>query len=192
VKFQDPLEQAFTMDVPQGWSVKGSLFRLGYSDYRAMIDLQSAGGKTGIRVGDVAIRSYSLASQFHQREGNLYDLGAQAQMTVARYRSGQDFAVLYAKTRFSSLCQNLTPKQSDGPAPIQDKSAQTSPREVQSSAGEVTYRCEDGSGPRTAYVYARTTLYQGLWQVSMLASFITPADQVAVARNILLRCSQSL
>lgn len=31
VKFQDPLEHAFSADVPQGWTAKGGLFRLGYS-----------------------------------------------------------------------------------------------------------------------------------------------------------------
>jgi hypothetical protein len=192
VKFQDPLEQAFTMDVPQGWSAKGGLFRLGYSDYRAMVDLKSADGKADIRMGDVAIPSYSLPSQYHQREGDPYDLGAQAQMTVARFRSGQDFAVLYARSRFRTLCQSLTPKQSDGYAPIQDNGGQSSVGAIQSSAGEATYQCQGGPEARTAYVYAKTTLYQGLWQVSMLASFVAPAEQVGIARSILLRCSQTL
>jgi hypothetical protein len=192
VRFQDPLEQAFTMDVPQGWSVKGGLFRLGYSDYRAMVDLKSADGKTDIRVGDVAIPSYSLPSQYHQREGEPYDLGAQAQMTVARYRSGQAFADLYAKSRFKSVCQSFTPKQSEGAAPVEDKSEQFSSGAAGSSAGEATYQCESGAGSRTAYVYARTTHYQGLWQVTMLASFIAPAEQAGVARNILLHCTQTL
>lgn len=34
VKFQDPFEHAFTVDVPKGWTAKGGLFRLGYSDAR--------------------------------------------------------------------------------------------------------------------------------------------------------------
>jgi hypothetical protein len=190
VKFQDPFEQAFTMEVPQGWSVKGGLFRLGYSDYRLMVDLNSADGKADIRLGDVAIPSYSAPSQYHQREGEPYDLGAQAQMTVARYRSGQEFADLYAKSRFKSVCQSLTPKQNEGAAPVQDNSAQRAGGAVSSSVGESTYQCDGGS--RAAYVYARTTLFQGLWQVTMLASFIAPTEEVGNARAILLRCSQSL
>ena len=32
--FQDPTEQAFTVEVPKGWTIKGGLFRVGYSDAR--------------------------------------------------------------------------------------------------------------------------------------------------------------
>ncbi len=50
-KFQDPFEHAFTIEVPQGWTVKGGLFRVGYSDYRPMLDLQSPDGKAPDPVG---------------------------------------------------------------------------------------------------------------------------------------------
>ena len=36
VKYEDPLEHAFTLDVPQGWSVKGGTFRPGYSDHHIL------------------------------------------------------------------------------------------------------------------------------------------------------------
>jgi len=101
VSFQDPVESAFTLDVPQGWTAKGGLFRMGYSDARPMVDIQSPDGRIDVRLRDVAIPSYFVPNQLHPREGEIYDLGAQAQLTVARYRSAQEYVGLYAESRGS-------------------------------------------------------------------------------------------
>nr|HEV7952844.1 hypothetical protein [Candidatus Acidoferrales bacterium] len=114
LKFTDPLEQAFTLEVPQGWTVKGGMFRLGYSDHREMIDMTSPDGKINIRIGDLSIPPYFLPNQYH-REGEIYDLGAQAQGRVARYRTGQEFSTAYGKVRFARVCTSVTPKQSSLP-----------------------------------------------------------------------------
>jgi len=53
-RMEDPVEHAFTLDVPQGWTARGGLFRLGLSDYRPMVDLKSPDGRTNIRLGDVS------------------------------------------------------------------------------------------------------------------------------------------
>ena len=102
-KYEDPLEQAFTLEVPKGWTVKGGMFRLGYSDHRRMVDMTSPDGKINVRVGDVAIPTYFLPNQYHH-EGEVYDLGAQAQGRVARYRSGQEFAQAYGR---GSICAGM-------------------------------------------------------------------------------------
>lgn len=190
-RFQDPYEHAFTLDVPQGWAVKGGLFRLGYSDVRPMIDITSPDGQTNIRMGDVAIPAYAVPNQYHPKEGEPYDLGAQAQMTVARYRSGEDFARLYALQRFPRLCQKLEPQPVDSNPPVRDYVPPGAPAPSQSSAGQVSYRCESAQGTRVAYVYAKTSLFNALWQVTSLASFIAPAQELPEARDILLHLSQS-
>jgi len=189
VKFQDSFEHAFTVDVPKDWTVKGGLFRLGYSDARPMIDLLSPDGRINIRLGDVSIPAYSVPNQSH-REGEIYDLGAQAQLTVAHYRTGQEFADAYGQSRFKSVCATLRSEPVDSEAPVRD----FIPDEIaplKSSAGQAAFLCGAGREPRTAYVYAKTSLYQGFWTLHGLASFSAPADQVAVARAVLLRCSQS-
>ncbi|HTQ54893.1 MAG TPA: hypothetical protein VMI94_10555 [Bryobacteraceae bacterium] len=189
--FQDPFERAFTVDVPQGWTVQGGMFRLGYSDYRPMVDMRSADGRSYFRLGDVAVPSYSMPSGFHAREGETYDLGAQAQMTVAAYRSGQDFVRLYARGRFLGMCQSLTVEDAHEPAAVVDRGP-LSPGVVRTSVGEAMYRCQTKQGPRIAYAYARTALYQGLWQVSMLASFMAPPEQAETVRAIARRATESL
>jgi hypothetical protein len=190
-RFQDPFEKAFSLEVPQGWTVKGGLFRLGYSDERPMVDLRSPDLRTNIRLGDVAIPSYSLPTRFHSREGERYDLGEQAQMTVAAYRSGQDFARLYAQARFLGMCKSLTVETAPEPMRIKDMVAPGA-GPLRSSFGEIAYRCQTDHGARLAYAYARTALYNGLWQVTTLASFLAPPEQAAAARKIVQRCAESL
>lgn len=181
--YQDPLEQAFKLDVPSGWAVKGGMFRLGFSDHRIMVDMTSADGKVNIRLGDLAIPTYFLPNQFH-REGEVYDLGAQAQGRVARYRTGEEFAQAYGRVRFARLCPNLTPQQTSLP-PVTKLDAP--PGVSQASEGEATFAC----GDRTAYVYAQTALTGGLWQVSSLASYVAPEGQVALARSIIQHSAKS-
>ena len=66
--------------------------------------MTSPDGKINIRIGDLAIPTYFLPNQFHH-EGEVYDLGAQAQGRVARYRTGQEFAKSYGEARRAYLPQ---------------------------------------------------------------------------------------
>jgi hypothetical protein len=184
--FQDPFEQAFTVDVPQGWTVKGGLFRLGYSDVRPMLDLSSPDGRINIRFGDVAIPAYYVPDQLHPTEGDNYDLGAQAQLTIARYRTGQQYAAIYSAGRFKGVCANPASRQPDAGPPLQDPPQD--PPALQNTSGQTASRCDSN---RVTYVYATTSLFQGFWTVRTLASFIAPADQAANARSILVRCAAS-
>jgi hypothetical protein len=182
-KYEDPLEQAFTLEVPRGWTVKGGMFRLGYSDHRVMVDITSPDGKINIRLGDLAIPTYFLPNEFHH-EGEVYDLGAQAQGRVAKYRSGQEFAKAYAKVRFARVCQNLTPQQTTLPPITKSDTPQGA---SEASEGEATYAC----GDRTGYVYAQTALMGALWQASSLASYVAPEGQVTLARGVVSHSSKS-
>jgi hypothetical protein len=191
-KFQDPFEHAFTIEVPQGWTVKGGLFRVGYSDYRPMLDLRSPDGKTQIRSGDVAIPSYTSPNQYHTREGEINDLGAQAQSVYARYRTGKEFAALYALTHFKTLCQTLTPEETDQTSPVKEPDSGQGSANSKTSAGAISYRCDSGQSSRRAYVYARTTVSPpSLWQVTALVSYIAPADEISLVRGVLMHGSQT-
>jgi hypothetical protein len=190
VKFEDPSERAFTMDVPKGWTVRGGLFRLGYSDERAMVDLTSPDGRIHVRIGDVSIPSYEVPNQFHPKEGEVYDLGAQAQLIVARYRTGPEFAVLYSHARFYRSCQNPAADAADVDFVMQDY-LPADANAKQTSTGQIAYRCETSQGPKIAFAYARTSSYGNLWQVPALVSFMSAPDEVALARSIALHCTHS-
>jgi hypothetical protein len=192
VQFQDPREKGFTMEVPQGWTVKGGLFRLGYSDVRFMVDMQSPDGKVDVRIGDVAVPIYSLpAAPYHLKEGSVVDLGAEAQMIVAKYRTGPQFAVLYAQARFGNICKNPQADQAD----MQTAAPSSLPSQMQAtqtSAGRIAVRCDASGGAAVAFAYAQTSLYGGLWMATSLDSYIATPDQASAAWNILLHCANSV
>lgn len=189
-QFQDPYEHAFALDVPEGWTVKGGLFRLGYSDERPMVDLRSPDGSIEIRLGDVAIPSYTVPNAYHAHEGEVYDLGAQARLIVARYRTGPEFAVLYSQARFGKECRNPQPDAADAGMTVPDYLPQENATEA--SAGQIAWRCETPGGARVAFAYTKTALYQGIWQVPTLVSFVAPPEKAAAARTLALHCAHSL
>lgn len=187
-QFQDPFEQAFSAEVPQGWSVRGGLFRMGFSDERPMIDITSPDGQVNVRLGDVAIPTYTEPNQYHAREGEIYDLGAQAQLVIARYRSGPEFAVAYSHVRFYQDCHDAVSDSTNvdfavpGYIPVEGQP-------TQSSAGQIAYRC--AGGQKLAYAFARTSESQALWGAVTLGSFLTAIDRVAQARTVLTHCAQT-
>ena len=193
-KFQDPREQAFDIDVPAGWSVRGGLARMGYSDARAMVDVASPDGAVNVRLGDFWIPVYALPTQLHPREGEILDLGAQAQLTVSRYRSGQEFSSAYAKGRFGSLCPNgsIQPKDARADAPVKDYAPAGDAPPVHTTTGQTAFQCSSAQGPREAYVYARTSMFQGFWAVPTLVSIAAPPDQMETARAIVRHMAESL
>jgi len=187
--FQDPFEHAFTVDVPQGWTVRGGLFRFGFSDQRPMVDLRSPDEKIAVRIGDVSVPSYTLPNAYHTREGEVYDLGAQAQLIVARYRTGPEFAVLYSQARFHDLCRNPQPDATDAGFSVPDYIPLDGSGET--SVGQIAWRCEAADGPRVVFVDTRTLQANGIWQVPTIVSFMAPPDKSALARSIALQMVRS-
>lgn len=189
-QFEDPFEKAFTLEVPQGWTIKGGLFRFGYSDQRPMVDMTSPDGKINLRLGDVSIPSYTVPSQNHMREGEVYDLGAQAQLIVARYRTGPEFAILYSHVRFYQTCQVPTADATDVGGAMPDYVPDLD-KEQRSSAGQIAYHCESKEGQKVAYSYDKTGLSQGIWQAVTMLSFIAPANDAEFAKTALNHCAQT-
>ncbi len=189
-QFQDPFEKAFVVEVPKGWTVKGGLFRMGYSDERPMVDLVSPDRSINIRLGDVSIPSYTIPTQNHEREGEVYDLGAQARMIVARYRTGPQFAVLYSQARFAKTCSNPQPDRQDSDFSVPDY-LPVDAAPAQASGGQTAFRCDSGPGARIAFAYTKTALAGVIWQAPTVASFLAPPDRITLVRGILIHCVQS-
>ncbi|HEY2471906.1 MAG TPA: hypothetical protein VGI45_29240 [Terracidiphilus sp.] len=189
--FQDPFEQAFIVEVPQGWKARGGLFRMGFSDERPMVDLLSPDERINVRLGDVSISTYTNPNANHPREGEVYDLGAQAQLVVARYRTGPEFAVLYSHVRFYQDCHGAQGDAGDLGFTVPDYIPSEGPAPPKTSAGGISYRCGSGGNGRIAFAFARTSETGNIWSVPTMGSYLAPPDGVAVARAVLLHCAQT-
>jgi hypothetical protein len=195
VTYQDPLEHGFTLEVPRGWVIRAGLFRFGLSDVRPLVDLTSPDGRINVRLGDVAIPRYALPSPWHPREGELDDLGAQGQRVVAQYRTGPEFVVLYSHARFSQSCRHGVTDTRDMDFMVPDylplgTPTQGTPTQA-TSTGQIAYHCTSERGDSVAFAFARTYVSGCCWAAPTLASFVTPADQVALARAVLLHILRS-
>jgi hypothetical protein len=157
-----------------------------------MVDVWSPDGKINVRYGDIWFtESYTVPDRYH-REGQQEDLGALGQSMYAAYRTGQDFAEIYARRSFGGVCGSLAPQRTNAPM-VQDTSVHRQ-RGGATSAGEVTLRCDSPQGTRIAYATARTTLTTSRpisdappttgWTPE-LASYLAPADQAPAAVSIL-------
>jgi hypothetical protein len=190
-RMEDSLEHAFTLEVPRGWTWSGGAYRLGYGDIRAMVDVWSPDGKTNLRFGDLWFsQPFALPNQYH-REGEAQDLGAIGQGIYAAYRTGQQFAEIYAHDTFRGVCQNLSPQKTD--LQLARDTSMHRQGSSQYSEGEVTFQCDTPKGPRIAFAYAKTTMTtsQALSNLPsttgwtpLLVSYLAPPDQLPIARSI--------
>lgn len=163
---------------------------MGYSDERPMVDLTSPDGRMNVRLGDLSIPTYAIPSAYHPREGEVVDLGAQAQLVVAPYRTGPVFAVLYSHVRFYRDCHDAKGDAEAANFAVPDYLPEPgSPQKT--TNGAIAYRCGTGPAERVAYAYARTTEANGVWSVPTMGSFLSPPDKAALARSILQHCAET-
>ncbi len=185
VRYYDPSEHSFSLEIPRGWSVEGGMYRFGYFDVRATVDLRSPDGNIILRFDDANIPPYALPGPSRPAEGRPYEKPMQFQMMVERYRDASSFADTYAKSRFKSVCQNMTAQTSNWkptlPAAIQSIQVQ------KTSDASVDYLCATTSGPKLASVYVRTSLYSqtAFWQADPVLSAVTTPALMPVAQSVL-------
>lgn len=190
-RYTDSAEAAFSIEVPLGWQVQGGMYRFGYFDVRWMMDVRSLDGKVILRVDDVNIPPYTLPGPHTGREGQPYFKPQQFQMMVSNYREAQPYLELYAKRRFATVCQTLTPRSSDW-APVMPSAWQTAPG-ARSSQGRVAYDCATSDGARIVAAFARTILYpgNGLWVVDPVLSVIATPASAPLAYSMVQRMIDS-
>ncbi|MGO8792569.1 MAG: hypothetical protein ACLQVL_34995 [Terriglobia bacterium] len=191
--FRDPAEHAFTMDVPQGWKIVGGAYRFGRLDPRVMVEMESPDGQTDLRFSDANVPPFTTLNptflKLGWQEGRPYNLHGVAREIVANYRSGWVLADLYGQARFSSGCSQLHLKQMRQLPAIHEEF------QVETTAGDVLYTCDNALEPMAAYVFAETQLFQakvaGTWMVTWLYSFIAPQDQAVQAMQTILHATCS-
>jgi hypothetical protein len=183
VTVRDSREQAFSIQVPQGWKTYGGLFRYSSIDARLVVDMTSPDGLTNLRVGDATIPPYRVP-------GPMLPPGP----GVAQYVTAKVFATKYGQARFASMCQGMVVTKSDDVAPKYHPAQQGISH---TTGGEAFFSCTENGAPMDAYVYAETTLMGpgtpgSSWLVTALGSLIAPAAQATSAGALLQHAGASL
>ncbi|HLJ55214.1 MAG TPA: hypothetical protein VKT77_09245 [Chthonomonadaceae bacterium] len=108
--WKDPIEGAFTTEVPEGWKITGGTYRFAPVDVRVQIDAGSPDGATHVRVGDSLLTTYALPGPSSQRrglrEGQSYEVNG-ITYTVLHAVTGAEFSRLYVQTKLAKEIQGL-------------------------------------------------------------------------------------
>jgi hypothetical protein len=102
VKWTDPVEGAFTIDVPAGWQATGGTFRPTPADQRYVVQARAADGSAQIFIGDEKIPNFVEPQSFFMMappEGSWYAPG----MMVMNFRTGEQYAKEYGQNFFRWL-----------------------------------------------------------------------------------------
>jgi PDZ domain len=193
VRLTDPLEQAFTVEVPSGWNSVGALARQAALQINPYVRSLSPDKMTYLLLGDPTLPSFSPPSQMGNAighpEGTLYDAGLGGRALVLRYLPGSQFARSYGETMLQGLCPSLKFASSQDRPDLATKASALWPTVIPSVAngGEATFTCTHNKQEMEARVEAVTRITRDniIWAVILLQGFIAPRAQSNTAEEIL-------
>jgi hypothetical protein len=201
VRWQDPKENAFSLEVPAEWTVMGGAFRFAPVDIRKTVQASSPDGRIRITGGDAELPTFTEPNQMLAmtgfREGSWYSPGYGVNMMVRRYTPGAQFAREYAATRAARGCANLTftggrdRPDVDGPLNRLMSGLAAVGGIMRIQSGEAAFTCEQNGQPASGYYFASSLLAgaagmpSGIWHVEYLYGYVAARDQAAQAQQIL-------
>jgi PDZ domain len=200
VRLTDPLEQAFTVDVPAGWRSEGGLARQSALQINLYVRSVSPDKMTYLMIGEPTLPSFSPPSQMGNaighREGTLYDAGLGGRALVMRYLPGAEFARTYGQTVLQGLCPSLKFSSAQDRPDLARRAAALLPTVIPSreDGGQAGFTCTHNKQEMEARVEAatRTTRDNLMWGVILLQGFIAPQGQADKAEEILTHIAGSI
>ena len=194
IRWTDPTERAFTVNVPAGWRITGGTHRNAPIDARNYVVAESPDGKIKVWVNDPSVLPRQEPHPMYLRLGWVEGRVVQAQtgpLMIERFRSGAQFAQEFTAQKECSGAQmvsafDLKKETQRMNVEIALAAARVGAHE-ESSAGEYTYRC----GERSGYTYAITIggyiNPQGphMWGVEKLAGYLSDRAAIDVARYVM-------
>ncbi|GIW55442.1 MAG: hypothetical protein KatS3mg082_1846 [Nitrospiraceae bacterium] len=207
VRWQDPRENAFSVDVPSQWTMSGGLFRVASVDVRPAWEALSPDGQIRITGGDAEIPPFTLPTPtlemtgFH--EGSWYSPGYGVTMMVRRYIPGTAFATEYVTTKVARGCSQLTFTETrDRPDAVQAINAVYAQygnvgMSVSLTAGEAAFICRRDDQLMQGYYFAGTQLTAsagmgGVWNVQYLFGYLAAREKAEQAQSVLNTMIKSL
>jgi hypothetical protein len=204
--FTDPTENAFTISVPAGWTVKGGIQRASPIVATAYVASASPDGASNIAIGDPSIPPFTLPSGQLQVGASITN-AAGAQSLVEPYEAGAQFAADYAQRAYGAACLGMQPAGTQAePDLVQQAQAAgakiasevgVAPPLVNFDGGSARFTCQVGGAPYEVGVLAVTAqqtspMGGGFWSVPIVITYRTPAASQAQTEQMARTMYQSL
>ena len=180
-KWVEPKERAFSIEVPQGWTVEGGVNWLSQIDPEGFVRLRSPDGKINVFFGDPEILTREVPTpagrmQTGVNEGQVFRSPSGGPAMLERYLTGTQYAKEHVTWRLCRSPNWVTEK--DLPEVSQALGAAIEPEARKynihgtANAGEVTYTCGDmqGAAFATTFIVGQGGPIQ-IWGVYRVAGF---------------------
>jgi hypothetical protein len=198
VRWQEPNEGAFTLEVPQGWQVSGGLHRENALDFRPDVRITSPDERMFFRIGDQNIPPYTSPRWSLEvagfTEGSWYSYMGMTWM-VRSYVSGLDFAREYLMQNLPAGCTGATiideRDRSDLSQPINEIYGRYNlyGGSLTVDTGQVLAECSLGGESVYIFCFAGTKLTKTpdieVWNVEYLVYGVVPAVEGDAGQAIL-------
>jgi len=208
IPWQDPIERAFSLEVPETWQAQGGTYRRASVDLVHVLQTASPDGRIQIQFNDSNIPVFAVPNQMLAfagfTEGTWYSPGYGVRMLVKRYTPGRYFLLEYLQQNLGSRYSGFRiESQKDRPDAVADFNRIYSQFAAYGiaftlHAGEAAFRFEQGAIPYVGYGFALTQIVQsaamqgGNWSVPLLTIYICPQDEVETVKDISNHMFQSI
>lgn len=206
--WQDPLEKAFSLEVPQGWKIEGGTFRRAAVDLVHVLLATSPDKKIRIQFNDNNLPVFATPSPVLAMagfmEGSWYSPGYGVQLLVKRYTPGHYFLNEYLQTNFRPhLSKFEIVSQKNRPDLVETFNRIYSQFMAYGisftlHAGEAAFQCKQNDQRFVGYGFALTQIIQsmsmqgGHWSVPLLAIYTCPASEAETVHQISEHMFQSV
>lgn len=207
--WQDPVENAFSIEIPQGWNVSGGTYRRASVDLVHVLQAVSLDQKIRIQFNDQNLPIFAIPSQTLLwagfREGSWYSPGYGVNMLVKRYLPGQHLLSEYLQQNYRPNLPGFSIiEQKDRPDVVASFNriySQLTYTGVSFSlhAGDSAFRFIQNSEPFVGYGLAVTQVVQamamgggGNWSVALMLIYLCPEAEAEVVREIATHMFQSV
>jgi hypothetical protein len=192
VRFVDPQEMAFQVELPQGWQNSGGTARRNALQFRTWVATKSPDGLTIVAINDPREWSYIAPSPLLAaagfRVGGLYNGGGGTVYTIAPRQSGQQYSASWGLRRLAELCSGAHVVESRSRPDLAGRiNLYSRPFGIIHDVGEATFVCQKDNMPMTAYALASMSYLgqTGIWYYDGLAAFLAPAPVSGLAAGVL-------
>lgn len=206
--WRDPLEQAFSLEVPWDWKVDGGTFRRASVDLIHVLQAKSPDQRIFIQFNDSSIPVFVLPSPLLTMsgftEGSWYSPGYGVRMMVKRYTPGLYFMNDYLNSNYRPRLDNFQiVSQKDRPDIVSTFNKIYSQYMAYGisftlHAGEAAFRFEQDSQRFVGYGLALTQIVQsssmqgGNWSLALMVIYSCPASETETVRDIANHMFQSV